>query len=208
MSPDSRELNVAILLFPDVEELDFVGPFEVFAVASRPEISGEDAPWRIRVFTVAEHPGPVKGRGGLAVLPDYSLDNCPQVDLLVVPGGLGTRREVDNSRLVDWIRRTSEGALLSSSVCTGAFLLAKAGLLEGREVTTHWASLERMSETFPSCRVRSDLRVVDAGPIVTSAGISAGIDMALHLVARLQGLEVAHRTARQMEYTWSESQSS
>jgi transcriptional regulator GlxA family with amidase domain len=207
MSSDAHDLNVAVLLFPDVEELDFVGPYEVFAVASRPEISGEGAQYRLRVFTVAERAEPVRCRGGLRVIPDHSLDDCPRVGLLVVPGGMGTRKEVDNVRLIDWIRMASQGAVLSSSVCTGAFLLAQAGMLEGREATTHWASLERMSEAFPSCHVRGDLRVVDAGPVVTSAGISAGIDMALHLVARLQGKQVARRTARQMEYTWSESQS-
>ncbi len=203
MSPE-RNLNVALLLFDDVEELDFVGPFEVFAVAARPEIAGPDAPFALHVFTVAQHTGTVRARGGLRVQPDFDFASCPPVDLLVVPGGMGTRREAYNTDLIRWIRDTHQNTLLTTSVCTGAFLLGEAGLLHGLEATTHWASVDRLRETFPATTVRDDLRLVDTGRVATSAGISAGIDMAFHIVSRLLGDETARRTARQMEYSWSQ----
>ena len=198
-------MNIGILIFDDVEVLDFCGPFEVFSVAAKvaQEADGEPA---FTVFTLAERADgqPIRCVGGLRVQPEYSLDNHPPIDLLVVPGGRGTRREVDNARLIDWIRAQATRAQLTTSVCTGAFLLGRAGLLEGRKVTTHWASIERLRASLPSATVLENTRYVDEGSIVTSAGISAGIDMALHLVARLQGDEVARQTARSMEYTRAE----
>jgi transcriptional regulator GlxA family with amidase domain len=195
-------MNIGILIFDDVEVLDFCGPFEVFSVAARlvEEDTGK-APFT--VFTLAERADgqPVRCVGGLLVQPHYSLDNHPPLDLLIVPGGWGTRREVDNARLIDWIRAQAAQTQLTTSVCTGAFLLARAGLLEGHSVTTHWASIERLRASLPSATVLENTRYVDEGAIVTSAGISAGIDMALHLVGRLQGEEVARQTARNMEYT-------
>jgi len=195
-------MNIGILIFDDVEVLDFCGPFEVFSVAAKvaQEAGSEPA---FTVFTLAERADgqPIRCVGGLRVQPEYSLDNHPPIDLLVVPGGWGTRREVDNARLIDWIRAQAASAQLTTSVCTGAFLLGRAGLLEGRKVTTHWASIERLRASLPSATVLENIRYVDEGVIVTSAGISAGIDMALHLVARLQGDEVARQTARRMEYT-------
>ncbi len=133
--------------------------------------------------------------------PHYSLDNHPPIDLLVVSGGWGTRREVDNARLIDWIRAQAAQAQLTTSVCTGAFLLGRAGLLEGHNVTTHWASIERLRASLPGAKALENTRYVDEGGIVTSAGISAGIDMALHLVARLPGDALSRQTARRMEYT-------
>lgn len=195
-------MNIGILIFDDVEVLDFCGPFEVFSMAAKvAQEAGSDLPFT--VFTLAERADgqPIRCVGGLRVQPEYSLDNHPPIDLLVVPGGWGTRREVDNARLIDWVRAQATHAQLTTSVCTGAFLLGRAGLLEGRSVTTHWASIERLRASLPSATVLENTRYVDEGSIVTSAGISAGIDMALHLVARLQGDEVARQTARRMEYT-------
>ena len=194
-------MNIGILLFDDVEVLDFCGPFEVFSVAAAiGAASGGDPPFT--VFTLAERAGLVRAAGGLKVQPDYTIDNHPPINLLLVPGGWGTRREVDNPRLIDWIRAQDAQTELTTSVCTGAFLLGQAGLLEGhRRVTTHWGSIERLRRALPGVTVLDDARFVDEGKIVTSAGISAGIDMALHLVARLQGEDLAHQTARQMEYT-------
>ncbi len=195
-------MNIGILIFDDVEVLDFCGPFEVFSVAAKcVQEAGGESPFT--VFTLAERADgqPVRCVGGLLVQPHYSLDNHPPIDLLVVPGGWGTRREVDNARLIDWIRAQATRAQLTTSVCTGAFLLGRAGLLEGRKVTTHWASIERLRASLPSATVLEHIRYVDEGAIVTSAGISAGIDMALHLVARLQGDDLARQTARRMEYT-------
>ncbi len=194
-------MNVGILIFDDVEVLDFCGPFEVFSVAAKlGQEDGKEPPFT--AFTLAERANgqPIRCAGGLLVQAQYGLDDHPPIDLLVVPGGWGTRREVDNPRLIAWIRAQSERAQLTASVCTGAFLLGRAGLLEGRQVTTHWASIERLRKSLPNATVLEDIRYVDEGPIVTSAGISAGIDMALHLVGRLQGDDLARQTARQMEY--------
>ncbi len=197
-------MSVAILLFDDVEVLDFSGPFEVFSVAAH---VNPGSPSTFRVFTVAERPGPVTCRGGLRVIPDHTLADSPAVDVLIVPGGQGTRREVANASLIAWIARTASRAQLAASVCTGAFLLAGAGILGGRRVTTHWASLDRLAAQFPDIEVVRDRRWVDEERIVTSAGISAGIDMSLHLVERLAGAELAGATARQMEYTWTSDSS-
>jgi transcriptional regulator GlxA family with amidase domain len=195
-------MNIGILIFDDVEVLDFCGPFEVFSVAARIGSEASREP-PFTVFTLAEHANGqlIRCVGGLLVQPHYSLDDHPPIDLLVVPGGWGTRREVDNPRLIEWIRAQAATAQLTTSVCTGAFLLGRAGLLEGRKATTHWASIERLRGSLPGATVLENIRYVDEGKIVTSAGISAGIDMALHLVARLQGDELARQTARQMEYT-------
>ncbi len=193
-------MNIGILIFDDVEVLDFCGPFEVFSVAARiVEEAGASPP--ITVFLVAERAGLVKCVGGLKVQPDYTIENHPLIDLLLVPGGWGTRREVDNPRLIEWIRAQDARTQLTTSVCTGAFMLGRAGLLEGHRATTHWASIERLHQSLPTVTVLENTRFVDEGKIVTSAGISAGIDMTLHLVGRLYSEEIARQTARRMEYT-------
>ena len=189
--------NLAILLFSDVEVLDFCGPFEVFTVANR----FVDPP-AFNVFIVAERSGPLIARNGLSVNPNYSLSNCPRPDILLVPGGQGTRSEMHNSGLIDWIKQRSQEAELVVSVCTGALLLAKAGLLDGLEATTHHGALDLLRQTAPTTTVHSDSRFVDNGRIICSAGIAAGIDMCLYVVGRLLGEEVAIKTARQMEYPW------
>jgi transcriptional regulator GlxA family with amidase domain len=189
--------NLAILIFEDVEVLDICGPFEVFSVANRfPE------PPAFNVLTVAEKPGPVLTRGGLSVNPHHRLADCPRPDVLLVPGGQGTRREMHNAVLTDWIEARSQEAELVLSVCTGAFLLAKAGLLDGLEATTHQGAIDLLRQAAPKTTVHADRRFVDNGRVVCSAGIAAGIDMSLYVVARLLGREVAERTARQMEYPW------
>jgi transcriptional regulator GlxA family with amidase domain len=199
---DNPRWRVGILLFPDVELLDFCGPLEVFTVAAR---FIEDQALRLEACTIAQTDGPLTTRAGLKVLPDYTTADHPKIDVLVVPGGMGTRREVENAALIAWIARVASSAELTASVCTGAFLLARAGLLGTRDVTTHWASLDRLAESHPEVTVRREVRWVDTGDIVTSAGISAGIDMSLHLVARLLGDEIARKTARQMEYHWQDA---
>jgi transcriptional regulator GlxA family with amidase domain len=190
-------LTVGIVLFDDVEVLDFAGPFEVFAVAGNITDGG------FSVVTVAERAdaqAPIVACNGLKVVPDYALADAPHLDILVVPGGQGTRREVSNARLISWIRQRAADASLTTSVCTGSFLLAETGILQGRSVTTHWASVQRMRDSYQWINVRGDARFVDEGDIVTSAGISAGIDMSLYVVGRLKGADIAARTARQMEY--------
>jgi transcriptional regulator GlxA family with amidase domain len=189
--------NLAILIFEDVEVLDFCGPFEVFSVASR----FTDPP-AFHVFTVAEKPGPVLTRGGLSINPLYRPADCPRPDLLLVPGGQGTRREMHNAVLTDWIEARSQEAELVMSVCTGALLLAKAGLLDGLEATTHHGAIDLLREVAPKTTVHTDRRFVDNGRVICSAGIAAGIDMSLHVLARLLGKEMAVKTAHQMEYPW------
>ena len=190
--------NLAILIFDNVEVLDFCGPFEVFSVASR----FTDPP-AFRVVTVAERAGPVLARGGLSVNPYKRLADCPQPDVLLIPGGQGTRKEMHNPALIDWIKQASLKAELILSVCTGALLLAKAGLLDGLEATTHHGAIDLLRQTAPNTIVPAARRFVDNGRVVCSAGIAAGIDMSLHVVSRLLGREVAVKTARQMEYPWS-----
>ncbi len=193
--------TVGILIFDDVEVLDFCGPFEVFAVTQMPgHDANDDDSKPFHVVTIAERHDVVRCRGGLLVQPHFSIDDHPPLDILVVPGGWGTRREVSNDRLLDWIARQDKTTSITTSVCTGAFLLAACGLLDGLPATTHWASIERLRQTHPSVMVHDDVRYVDNGHIVTSAGVSAGIDMALHVVSRLLGEEVANETARRMEY--------
>jgi transcriptional regulator GlxA family with amidase domain len=194
------ERNVGILVFDDVEVLDFCGPFEVFSSATRPGEEERDERRLYRALIIAEQLREIHCRGGLLVHPHYAIDAHPLLDLIVVPGGFGTRRQIDNPRLLDWIVRQNERTELTTSVCTGAFLLAKIGLLDGKRATTHWASIDWLRDHFPSVTVVNDERVVDAGRVITSAGVSAGIDMALHVVERQHGLDIALETARGMEY--------
>ena len=189
--------NVAILVFDEVEVLDFCGPFEVFSVTGRQK---EQLPFN--VYTVAEKSGPVLAHNQLSVNPRYTITDCPVPDILVVPGGWGTRREMNNAGLIDWIKTTAQKAELVLSVCTGALLLAKAGLLDGLKATTHHGALDLLREIAPETTVLDNQRVVDNGKIIVSAGVSAGIDAAFHVVARLHGPEVALETARYMEYDW------
>jgi transcriptional regulator GlxA family with amidase domain len=167
----------------------------VFSVANR-----YTEPPAFHVFTVAEKPGPVLTRGGLSVNPHHRLADCPRPDLLLVPGGQGTRREMHNAVLTDWIKVRSQEAELVLSVCPGALLLAKAGLLDGLEATTHQGAIDLLRQTAPKSTVHADRRFVDNGRVVCSGGIAAGIDMSLHVVSRLLGREVAEKTALQMEY--------
>ena len=186
--------NTAILVFDGVEVLDFAGPFEVFS-RTRTEPGFESrrtettAPFR--VFTVAPGEKDVVATGGLRVT----------VDLLVVPGGFGTRKLVEHPATTDWIRRIAAGAQLVTSVCTGAALLARAGLLTGKRATTHHGSYDWLASLDPTIVVEKGVRYVDDG-IVTSAGVSAGIDMAFAVVEKRCGREVAEETARYIEYRW------
>jgi transcriptional regulator GlxA family with amidase domain len=186
--------NVGIMIFPEVELLDFCGPYEAFSAAWR----GDESIFN--VFTVAERPEPLATRAGLRVVPDYTFDSAPHIDILVVPGGQGTLGQLVNPSALAWITAVSRGAAFTTSVCTGSFLLAQAGLLEGKRATTHWGSIEHMRELFPLTEVLEGVRWVDEGAVISSAGISAGIDMSLHVIERVRGREVADRAARVMEY--------
>jgi transcriptional regulator GlxA family with amidase domain len=194
--------RVGILIFPQVEVLDFCGPFEVFSVTRLNEAARREEPSPFEVLVVAERAEPVTATGGLRVIPDVTIDTCPALDVLVVPGGWGTRSEIKNERLVAWIAARGRQVETLTSVCTGSMLLGQAGLLDGRHATTHWRALPWMRESFPTVTVEEKLHVVEDGNVLTSAGISAGIDMALRVVARYHGEDVARATARNMEYRY------
>jgi transcriptional regulator GlxA family with amidase domain len=193
----SRPRNVAILIFDDVEVLDFCGPLEVFSITGRQESLSF-----FNVYTVAEKSNPIQTRNQLSVIPQYTVHNCPQPDILLVPGGQGTRKEMHNPILIDWIKGCSQKAELVLSVCTGALLLAKADLIEDLSATTHRNAIELLKEVAPNTKIESNKRFVDNGKIILSAGISTGIDMSLYVVAKLLGEEQALKTAQYMEYDW------
>jgi transcriptional regulator GlxA family with amidase domain len=186
-------LTIGMLVFDDVEELDFVGPWEVFAglYSSMP---GEG-----RVVTISERGGAVRCAKGLRVTTDHSFADAPALDVVLVPGGQGTRREVSNPAVIEWLRKVGQGCQWVTSVCTGALLLHEAGFAKGKRVTTHWAFVEAL-------RARGDVEVLDGpryvrdGNLVTAAGVSAGIDMALWLVGQLHSPEVARRVQRYIQY--------
>jgi transcriptional regulator GlxA family with amidase domain len=194
--------TVGIYLFDAVEVLDFAGPFEVFSTAAR--VDGRTKPPHPPIFvvsTVGRGFAPIVARGGLRVQPAFGLEDHPPLDVLVVPGGV-VDAEMVQPEVIAWLQRVAPTTSVTASVCTGAFLLAQAGLLEGKRATTHWEDVAELRRLFPSIKVVEERRWVDLGSIVTSAGISAGIDMSLHLVARLAGADLARKTARQMQYDW------
>jgi transcriptional regulator GlxA family with amidase domain len=195
--------NVGILIFDGVEVLDFCGPFEVFSLAIKPGMDTYPDNALYTVRTVAETAASIRTVGGMDVVPACTIDDHPDFEIIVVPGGFGTRAIYrERARVIEWIARQAAGNVVPTSDCTGASLLAKAGVLAGKRSTTHWASIGRLRELHPDTTVLDDLRVVDEGKVVTSAGVSAGIDMALHIVARMHGHEAAIATAREMEYRW------
>jgi transcriptional regulator GlxA family with amidase domain len=181
--------------------LDFAGPFEVFSVASRVHRAFPHRPFR--VSTVAAERMPVPARHGLPVVANFGFAEMTRADVLIVPGGIVDQPLADPATLA-WLDIASKAAALTASVCTGAFLLAKIGLLEGRTVTTHWEDVSALRAAHPDLTVVENVPYVDEGRIVTSAGISAGIGMSLHLIARILGAQAAQATARQMQYDWSE----
>jgi len=167
---------------------------------ARPAGEQSDEARLFTVVTIAETAEIVSCRGGLLVQPHHTIDDHPPLDVLVVPGGYGTRRELDNERLLAWINRQHDKIEVTTSVCTGSFLLAATGMLDGKRATTHWGSIGHLRERFPGVIVVDDVRVIDEGRVITSAGVSAGIDMALAVVARMHGEDIARTTARDMEY--------
>jgi transcriptional regulator GlxA family with amidase domain len=199
MRTTSQPRKVAIFIFDEVEVLDFCGPFEVFSVAGR-----RNALNPFDVFTVAQERRPIAARNNLSVNPHYGFDDCPSPDLLVIPGGFGTRALMDNQAVLAWIKSRARKAELLLSVCTGSLLLAKAGLLDGLSATTHRSQLATLKEVAPHTTVEPHKRFVVNEKVITSAGISAGIDMSLHVIARLIGRDLALESAQYMEYDWRE----
>ena len=187
-------MRIGILIFDDAEELDFVGPWEVF------KMTREAKPGEYELLIVAERDKPVRCRGGMRVVPDVTIADCPKLDVLLVPGGQGTRKEVENRPLLDWIAKTAGDCRWITSVCTGAMLLTAAGPARGKRVTTHWAFVENLRERKEASEVLADARYVQDGNVVTAAGVSAGIDMALWLVGQWHGPDFARQVQRYMEY--------
>ena len=184
--------TVGIVLFPDVEELDFVGPLEALGA-----MAFIDRGWR--VVTIAEAGGSVRARHGLSVNADHSFADAPPLDVLLVPGGQGTRQEVDNPRMIDFVREAGANARYVTSVCTGAFILHRAGFLSGRRATTHWGAIGQLRE-LGDVEVVDDQRFVEDGNVITAACVSAGIDMALYLASLLTGRQTAQNVQKLMEY--------
>lgn len=192
---DATPRYIGILLFDDVEELDAVGPWEVLAFWCR-NYPGDG--WD--VTTLSACGGPVRGAKGLVIQAHHAMADCPPLEILIHPGGQGTRPQLKDDAHLDWVRGQARQAVIMTSVCTGSLVYAAAGLLSGRPATTHWGSLDLLASLDPTIDVRPDARFVDDGDIVTSAGVSAGIDMALHLVDRLAGTERARKVRRGIQY--------
>lgn len=192
-----QKVKVGVLLFNEVEVLDFAGPFEVFSVATHP-ITGKSA---FEVSTVGQTGEMISARNGLKVEPHYSFSNAPEYDVLIVPGGYGADEvERYNAEMIAWIQACDRKVKILASVCTGAFILAEAGLLHALRATTHWMDTEKLQEEYPNIQVEDDVKYIDEGHIITAGGISAGINMALHIVGRLLGQDAARETAMRMEY--------
>jgi len=192
--------RVGIVLFNAIDVLDFCGPFEVFSATRLNEEKRREESSPFEVFLVAETLSYVTTTGGMKVIPQYSFENCPRLDILVVPGGWGTRKELNNIVILEWLRSRAAEVETLTSVCTGSMLLGFAGLIDGLHATTHWRSLDWMRDSFPAVFVEYEQHVVEDGRVFTSAGISAGIDMALKVVARHYGKDIARATAVHMEY--------
>ena len=201
-SHSDETFTIGIFLYAGVEELDFCGPFEVLKAAAYTRSQrGQNPAWQ--VFTVAEEPGLLKTSGELLVQPHFTFHDHPRIDFLIIPGGL-TNLQMERQTVLEWLRKVTSQAQLTTSVCTGAFLLGAVGLLDGHAVTTHWSALDELARQYPRAQVRREVRWVDEGRLVTAAGISAGMDMSLHLVERLSGRELAEEVAHYMEYRWHE----
>ncbi|WP_407526471.1 DJ-1/PfpI family protein [Lacibacter sp. MH-610] len=198
--------RVAIFIFNEVEVLDFAGPFEVFSVAGLRTMNVPP----FEVFTVAQF-DTINARNHLTIKPTYTLEKAPKAEIIVIPGGggfhadgtpFGSRREMNNPIVLKWIQEQSAQAKLTLSVCTGSLILAKAGLLEGKEATTHFLAIDALKKISETISVKEKTRLVDNGNIMTSEGVSAGIDMSLYVVSKLLGKETADETARYMQYDY------
>ncbi len=184
-------ITTGIILYTDMEELDFVGPLEVFGMAGQNKDQS-------RVVTIAEHDR-VRAWNGLTVVPDHTFEDAPPLDVMVVPGGLGSREQVNNAKLIDYLRSAAANCQWVTSVCTGTLLLHEAGVAKGKNVTTHWSFIEDLRERG-NVTVKENIRYVRDGTLVTAAGVSAGIDMSLWVVGQLYGAEHARQVQRFMEY--------
>jgi transcriptional regulator GlxA family with amidase domain len=191
-----KKRNVGILLFESAELLDFAGPFEAFSVAS--ELNNYEL---FDVFAVAKQLNPIETINGLSVNPKYDFNNCPSIDILIIPGGVGTRKLMVDADSLSWIEAKHLSSELTISICTGAMVLGKMGLLDNQSFTTHHEVFDEMASIAPLANLIKMKRFVKADKIYTAAGISAGIDLSLHIIETLHGKEIAKNVARYMEYT-------
>ena len=191
--------KVAILIFDKVEVLDFAGPFEVFSVSY--DAKGNKL---YDVCLIAEENRTIKARNDFQILPNKTIDTEDKFDMVLIPGGFGTRTEMHNEIIENWVKEQFEQVELMLSVCTGALILATSGLLENISATTHHAAFDELAAVAPNTKIIKGTKYVDNGKVITSGGISAGIEMALHVVAKHHGIEQARKTANYMEYTWNE----
>ncbi len=187
--------NTAILIFNDVEVLDFTGPYEVFSSANT-EYGGKI----FNVYTIAEKDSEIKSANGLRIIPDYTLTSSPPPNILIIPGGNGRKIEMNNSILLDWIKEKFSSLEFLLSVCTGAFILGKTGLLDGAKAATHHYSYEEFEKTFPNIKLVKNVKFIDSGKIITAAGVSSGINMSLHMISKLFGEELSKKTAEHIEF--------
>lgn len=194
--------KVGILIFKQVELLDVAGPFEVFAVTRLNEEKRDEESSPFDVKLVSQKLNQVKTVGGLVLTPDFDFYNCPVLDILIVPGGQGTRSEINNKDLLTWISNKASKAFLTASVCTGSSLLGKTGLLDHHDATTHWKAFEFLKESAPKARILKNVLFTNQSPIFTSAGISSGIGMALYIVSLLFGIEIGKATAKHMQFPY------
>jgi transcriptional regulator GlxA family with amidase domain len=195
-------LIVGILIFDDVEILDVAGPFEVFAVTRLNDEQRLQQSSPFKVYLISETNKQITAIGGLRLTPDVTITECSNLDLLIIPGGWGTRKESKNRILVNWIGNQFTNDRLIASVCTGSSLLGKAGLLDGRDATTHWRAFDFLQESAPKARILKNVRFTLIEPIFTSAGVSAGIDLALRIVSHFFGTNIGQATASHMEYPY------
>lgn len=193
--PMINKFTVGIFIFNEVEVLDFAGPFEVFSITEK------DNEKLFKVITVSENGEMITARNGLKIQPDVSFDQTPDLDILIIPGGYGAEEiEIKNKKVIEWIKTQNQKVQILASVCTGAFLLAEAGLLDHKKATTHWMDIPRLEKEYPAITVIKDTKFVDQDTIITAGGISSGINMSFHIIKKLHGLEIAETTAKRMEY--------
>ena len=194
----NRKRNVAIYVYDNAEVLDFAGPFEVFSVTA--ELNNDEL---FRVYVVAEEERLITAVNGLLIMPHYTIHNCPPPDILVLAGGIGSRQQMQNANVLVWVQRVAQSGEIVMSVCSGALILGKAGLLDNLPATTHHEVFDVLAQAVPTATLRPDDRFVDNGRIITTGGITAGIDGSFHVVQRLYGTAVAEKTAQYMEYDWT-----
>jgi transcriptional regulator GlxA family with amidase domain len=202
INQNNLPLTVGILIFDEVEVLDVTGPFEVFSATRLNEERRFSEPSPFKLALISETLKTIIATGGLRLTPDLTFDSNVKLDLLIVPGGRGTRREVDNTKLIQWISKQTSGTPLTASVCTGSCLLGKAGLLDGRIATTHWKAFDFLRLSAPKAHILTDVQFTTVEPVFTSAGVASGIDLSLRIVSYFFGTEIGQATAHYMQYPY------